>query len=77
MIWLPPITNPKVLMQGIREHRIQYVVVIHTRFNYYVPSETVCFDLLYTAYPRVFHLAKEQGELRIYEVLPDSAARAR
>jgi hypothetical protein len=64
-------------MQGIREHGIQYVVVIHTDFNYYLPSETVCFDLLYTAYPEAFRLVEEKGQLRIYEVLLDSAARAR
>jgi len=73
VIWFPPITNPKVLMQGIREHHIQYLIIIDRGFNYYLPPEMVCFDKLYTTYPDEFRLVEEKGKLRIYEVLRESA----
>jgi hypothetical protein len=74
VIWFPPITNPDVLMHGIREHHIQYVVVIDRDFNYYLPPDPVCFDSLYKAYPQEFRLAEAKGQVKIYEVLPDSTA---
>ena len=72
VVWFPPITNSKVLMQGIREHHIQYVVVIDRGFDYYLPPDRLCFDALYRAYPHVFRLVDTQDQLSIYEVLPDS-----
>ena len=76
VIWFPPISNPKVLMDGIREHRIQYIVVISRRFNYYIPSETTCFGLLGMAYPGSFRLVDNEGPVKIYQVLSDVAARS-
>jgi hypothetical protein len=73
VIWFPPISNPKTLMDGIREHHIAYVVIVERGFNYYLPPETVCFNLLYAAYPADFHLAETIGPVKIYMVLPDSA----
>jgi hypothetical protein len=77
VIWFPPITNPKILMQGMREHRIRYVVIIDRGFSYYLPAESVCFDILYTGYPEAFRLVEQRSNLRIYEVLPYSTALAR
>jgi hypothetical protein len=74
IIWFPPITNPEVLMRGIREHHIQYVIVIDRAFNYYLPPAPVCFDVLYKTYPQAFRLAEAWGQVKIYEVLPDSTA---
>jgi hypothetical protein len=71
VVWFPPISDAKVLMHGIRDHHIRYLIVINSTFNYYLPSETVCFDLLHSAYPNAFRLAEQQGVLRIYEVLPE------
>jgi hypothetical protein len=69
IVWFPPITNPHVLMRGIGEHHIQYVIVIDRGFNYYSPPDPVCFDALYRAYPEAFRLASANGGLKIYEVL--------
>jgi hypothetical protein len=69
MIWFPPMTNPNVLMHGIREHHIQYVIVIDRGFNYYLPPDTICFDLLYRAYPQAFRLVEAKDQVTIYEVL--------
>jgi hypothetical protein len=76
VIWFPPITNPEILMQGVRKHHIQYVVVVDRKFSYYLPPDVVCFDLLYTAYPLGFRLVEMKGQLRIYEVLQGSTALA-
>jgi hypothetical protein len=72
--WFPPISNPEVVMAGIRRLHIQFVVVITRRWYYFLPPETVCFDLLQKAYPQTFRLVAAQGQVRIYEVLPDAAA---
>jgi hypothetical protein len=71
VIWFPPITNPRVLMDGIRKYHIQYVILIERGFNYYLPPETVCFSLLEKAYPQNFRLVENQGHVKIFEVLPD------
>lgn len=76
VIWFPPITDPDVLMRGIRKHQIQYVIVVDRGFNYYLPPDPVSFDSLLRAYPQAFQLAYENGRVRIYEVLPDSGASA-
>jgi len=76
VIWFPPITDPGVLMRGIRKHQIQYVIVVDRGFNYYLPPDPVSFDLLSKAYPQAFQLAYQNGQVKIYEVLPDSSAPA-
>lgn len=73
VIWFPPISNSNVLMEGIRKHHINYVVVVDRGFNYYLPSETTCLNLLYAAYPEAFRLVEPKGQVRIYEVLQGSA----
>jgi hypothetical protein len=74
VMWFPPISNPKVLMEGIRKYQIRYLVVINRNAYYFLPPETTCFDLLYKAYPQTFQLAEAEGQVRIYEVLPDATA---
>jgi len=72
VIWFPPISNPKILMDGIRIHHIGYVVVVERSFSYYLPPEAICFGLLHRAYPDVFRLVDSKGQVKIFEVLPDS-----
>jgi hypothetical protein len=60
-------------MEGLRKHHINYVVVVDRGFNYYLPSETTCLNLLYAAYPEAFRLVEPKGQVRIYEVLQGSA----
>jgi hypothetical protein len=77
VFWFPPITSPTVLMKGIRKYHIKYLIVVDRGFNYYSPPDPVCFDLLYKAYPQAFLLAEAKGQMKIYEVLPDSVAQSR
>ena len=68
VIWFPPITNPNVLMRGLLEHHVQYLIIIDREFSYYIPPDATCFDLLYRAYPGMFHLVQMKGAMRIYEI---------
>src|SRR5262249_49704815 len=76
VIWFPPISNPKTLMDGIRRHHVEYVVVIKRGFNYYLPPETTCFDLLHAAYPDAFRLEDANVPVKIYRVLAEVSAAA-
>ena len=67
-IWFPPITDPKILMRGILDRHIRYVIVVDRKFSYYIPPEAVCFDLLSKAYPYTFQVVYKAGQLTIYEV---------
>ena len=68
---MPPL---RLLMQGLREQHVNYLIIVDRRSSYYLPSETACFDLLGKAYAGAFRLVEQNGPLRIYKVLPDSAA---
>ena len=70
VVWFPPLSNPRLLMQGIRRHKVDYVIVTSGRF-YYRPSEEACFEILLKKYPEAFRLASEGTEFKIFEVLPD------
>jgi len=69
VVWFPPISNPDLLMHGIRKHGVKYVVVVDRPFNYYFPPDPVCFDLLYRVYPSAFRLVQIEGQMKIYEVI--------
>jgi hypothetical protein len=71
VIWFPPITKPDILMRGIRQYHIEYVVVVDRGFNYYQPADPVCFELLFKAYSDAFRLVDSTGQLKIYKVLPN------
>jgi len=77
VFWFPPISNPEVVMAGIRRFHIQFVVMITRHWYYFLPTEAVCFDLLQKAYPQSFRLVEARGQVRIFEVLPDAAANPR
>jgi hypothetical protein len=69
VVWFPPITDPRILLKGFRDHDIEYVVIVIRKFSYYRPSEADCFDLLDKEYPKNFQLVEKNGNMRIYEVL--------
>jgi len=69
VIWFPPITNAKVLMEGIQKHKVRYLIIIDRDFSYYMPSDETCFEKLEAAYPNSFRLVERNGEARVYEIL--------
>lgn len=74
MVWFPPSSNAKLLMEGIRRLKVNYIVVIRRQNNYYLPPETESFAKLSTAYPDAFHLVTQSPDFSIFQVLAPSAA---
>jgi hypothetical protein len=70
VVWFPPISDPHVLMDGIRRHRVGVVLVVHHSENYWLPAEEVCFQDLQQAYPSAFRLVYEGLDSWVYEVAP-------
>jgi hypothetical protein len=70
VVWFPPISNPKVLMDGIHRHHIGVVVVAHHASSYWLPSEEDCFQELSHAYGKTFHLVHHDQDDWVFEVNP-------
>lgn len=65
-VWFPPSTDADLLMDGIRRLKVDYVVVVHRQYSYYLPPDDSCFDQLLRAYPRNFSLVFANREFRIF-----------
>jgi hypothetical protein len=70
VVWLPPISNPQVLMQGIRRLRTDFILVAKTWADY-MPSDEDCIDAVLKEFPQSFRIAKEEPGFRIIEVVND------
>jgi hypothetical protein len=70
VVWFPPISDAKVLMDGIRRHHIGVVLVVHHAANYWLPAEDACFHSLVGAYPSAFRLIHQDLDTWVYEVVP-------
>lgn len=70
VVWFPPISNPKVLMDGIRRYHVGVILVVHHEDNYWLPAEDACFQSLLQAYPSAFRLVHRGIDSRVYEVTP-------
>jgi hypothetical protein len=70
VVWFPPISDPKVLMDGIRRHHVGVVLVVHHSQSYWLPAEDACFQSLLQAYPGAFHLVHQDVDTWVYEVTP-------
>jgi hypothetical protein len=70
VVWLPPLSDPQQLMEGISKYNVDFVVVTDRQQSYWVPSDTVCFERLRGAYPGSFALWHEQPGLQIFRVDP-------
>jgi hypothetical protein len=68
VIWFPPSSDPQLLIDGIRRHKIDYLVVIRRQYSYYLPEDEVCFAPLLKAYPEAFQLVYEAPDIRIFRV---------
>jgi len=68
VVWFPPSSNPQLLIEGIRRLKVDYVVVVHRQYSYYLPPDDDCFAPLLAAYPEAFHLAIQTPEFRIFLV---------
>jgi hypothetical protein len=68
VVWFPPTSNPQLLMEGIRRLKVDYVVVVHRHYSYYLPPDDDCFAPLLAAYPEAFGLVFQTPEFRVFLV---------
>lgn len=68
-VWFPPISDPNVLMDGIRRHHVWVILVVHQAKSYWLPPEDACFQSLLQAYPGVFQLTHQDLDTWVYEVV--------
>ena len=69
VIWFPPISEPRTLMDGIHKHGVQFVVVNRRRPTYWFPPEEDCFAALAQTYPASFRLIQRGSRFLVYEVV--------
>jgi hypothetical protein len=74
MVWFPPSTDAKVLIEGIQRLKVNYVVVILRQNDYYLPPDKTCFDKLESAYPEDFHLVTQTADFSVFQVVTPPAA---
>jgi len=68
MVWFAPISDPRVLFEGIVRHGIDYIVVVKHREPYYLPDDDTCFERLLEVHPTPFRLILQSANLRIFLV---------
>jgi hypothetical protein len=77
VVWFPPLTNPELLMEGIRKYHVGFVIVIDRAQNsYWRPAEEDCFERLSSAYPEAFKLVQEGAHERVFEVAASMPSRS-
>ena len=78
VVWFPPISDPIVLMDGIRRHHVGTLVIVNPPLRYWLPTEDVCFQSLARAYGSAFRLSHWDPNFQVYEVLfpPDRTSNA-
>jgi hypothetical protein len=69
VIWFPPSSNPDLLMDGIKKHGVNFIIVAHREESYYLPSDEDCFAPLLRAYPTAFRLVYEAPAIQVFEVI--------
>lgn len=67
-VWFAPISDVRVLMQGIQRLGVSYVIVAKG-FNYYWPSDAECMQALLAHYPRAFRVVHEAPRFSVFEVV--------
>ena len=69
VVWFPPSSDPELLMEGIRTHKVNYLIVVHRQDNYYLPSDDDCFAPLLKAHPDAFRLVNQAPDFKIFQVV--------
>jgi hypothetical protein len=72
VIWFPPSSDPRLLMEGIRKHNINFVIVVRREYNYYLPSDDDCFAPLVKMHPETFRLICQRPGFRVFQVVVDT-----
>jgi hypothetical protein len=73
VIWFPPSSDPQLLMEGIRKHGPQYVIVVRREYSFYLPPDDDCFAALLKIHPDTFRLVCQRPEFRVFQVVLNAA----
>ncbi len=76
IVGLPPSRDPELLMSGINEHGVDWLIVVDAE-RWLLPQDTDCFAPLAKAYPDAFHLVHEGPRNRVFEVCRNFQGRTR
>jgi hypothetical protein len=68
VVYFPSLSNPQLLMEGIRRLGVDFVIVTNG-YTYYLPSEDDCINPLMKLHPQAFRIAHEGPGFRIVEVV--------
>jgi hypothetical protein len=74
VIWFPPSSNAKMLMDGIYRYHVRYVVVTDGNESYWKPTSLECFKSLIRAYPGAFQLVHQMPHDQVYAVASNIGA---
>jgi hypothetical protein len=69
VIWFPPSSNPQLLMEGILRQRVNFVLVVNRKYNYYLPPDEECFAPLLKAYPDAFSPVYQARDFSVFQVI--------
>jgi hypothetical protein len=72
VIWLPPSGNPRLLIEGIRKYKVDYIIVIKRENSYFLPPDDESMAALLATYPSTFRLVAQTPDVRIFQVLKDN-----
>ncbi len=73
VVWFPPISDPKVIMDGILRYKVGVILVVHHADNYWLPAEDTCFRALQATYGNSFRLVHCGIDSCVYEVVTPPA----
>lgn len=73
LVWFAPTSNREILLQGIVQHQVDYVVVIKHNPPYYLPDDEACWDPLLAAHGDLFQVVYQEPDLKIYRVAKQEA----
>jgi hypothetical protein len=73
VVWFPPSSNPQLLMEGILRQKVNFVLVVNRKFNYYLPPDDECFDPLQAVYPDAFRSVFQAPDFRIFQVVSSAS----
>ena len=71
VIWFPPSSDARLLMEGIRKHKPEFIVVVRRENNYYFPPDEDSFAVLLKTHPEAFRLVYRGPEFRVFQVVLD------
>jgi hypothetical protein len=72
VVWFPPISDPELLMRGIIDHHVQFIVIEERGSDdekYWIPDAKTCFARLTARYPEEFALVQQGPGEAIYSVV--------